>query len=266
MIQIEFRINEVSNAFFSQLQTLTESVTHLYHAVQHYSPTEFFPLQTDSFPIGFENKEFQPDAVRNNSLKWLFKKAFEEFIIGLTNSLIEAHKFAKYRELSINTEQNNWVMSKEEIEIAIEKINIKPLSMHFPVLIKEIEDLLGFTFQLRDEIISINQVRNCLIHGNGRVRLKDINNFDTNSLSLRYIDLVFYHEKEGEMVELTWEQKKEGFQTNRLGYKVLQKNIDFKLEQDIIMNQDIFNGVAYTCAAFVQYLQEKLPNPTPINQ
>lgn len=261
-MMLEFHPDEVRRKFHQQLQLTTEAVTHTYHALINFSTTELAPLQTHSFPIVLENKEpFDPILSRDKALTWLFKKAFEEFITGIGESLIEAHRYAKMYELSNKTREREWILLEHEINSKLEQIDSRPHTIGLPILIQEIELIFGVQLRFKKEIISINQVRNCLVHRNGKVSQKDANNPEKNALVLNYIDLVFYREKDGQMVEITWEQKEAGFETKGLTWQVLGKEMVFGFGEKVVLDQNIFNAVAYTCLQFVEKLQESLPHP-----
>jgi len=253
---IEFTINEISNKALRQIKLTSDAVTFFYHSALNYHPDQIIPLQTDSLAFNIEDSSFDnsPNAVRNRSMDWLFRKAFEEFIVGLTESLIEAYRFLKCADLSKTSKQNK-NMTEEDIDLHVEEINIRPRKMPFPNLLAAIEDELKVVLPLRDEILSINSIRNCLVHRNALVSKLDIKDSSSGILKLQYLDLVTFYEKEGEMVEMKWEHKKEKLNTNQLQFRETPKIIGFAEGQHITLDQNIFNGVSYTCTTFLQTLQ-----------
>ena len=263
-MQVEFQIAEVSNRFLRQLRQTTEAITHIYHSVINFNADSFPPLQTDSLPIIINDPftDYKPELTRDRTLIWLFKKAFEEFIVGLTESLIEAHRFSKLYCLSNSTRLQQFSMTKEEIEAEILEIHNRPLKLNFPTLINEIEEGLKIVLPFKSEIISINQVRNCLVHRNGVVADKDINDKGNNCLQLCFQELITLSEMNGQIIEVKWEHKKHGFTTNKIGFDIRPKIIQFKKLEKVILDQNIFNGVAYTCVVFTKNLLQLLPRPT----
>ncbi len=261
-IQLEFKITEVSNRFLRQLHLTTEAVTHIYHALINYAATDFPPLQTDSLPIVINDltTELKSEQIKDRTLAWLFKKAFEEFIVGLMESLIEAHKYAKYYCLS-NETRTERILTKEQIELKISEIQNRPLKLNFPTLINEIEADLGISLSCKAEVISINQVRNCLVHRNSVVSDKDVNDDIDDSLQLVFLELVTLVEKGGEIIELKWTHKEEGLITNKIGLHERQGCIKFKKGDVVKFDQNIFNGVSYTCIKFINNLLGALPMP-----
>lgn len=261
-IQIEIQITEVANRFLRQHRLTTEVITHIYHSILNNNSGSFQPLETDNFPVYITDPddEFKPELSRDKSLIWLFKKAFEEFIVGLTESIIEAHKFSKIYTLSNLTRQKS-IFSKEEIDEKILQINTRPQKLPFPTLISEIENELNISIPFKSEIISINQVRNCLVHRNGLVTNKDINDEVNGSLKLSFQELIAMAEKNGQLQDIKWKDKEDGFKTNKIGFEVRPKEINFKKGEQVILNQNIFNGVSYTCILFTTNLLNILPRP-----
>lgn len=262
IMQIDFQINEIMNKLMRQIKLTTDAATFLYHASINYTPKDFYPLQTDSLPIVIEDKSFDnsPDAVRQRSIDWIFKKAFEELIIGLTDSLIETYKFTKFLSLSSTTkEEHN--LTLQEIEVRIKSIKTKPYKMNFPDLVKEIERETKAPLDLKVEIISINNLRNCLVHRNGIVTTLDTKNEPDHKLRLHYLDMMTFYEKESEMVEMKWEHKKNRLQTNAIQLAEASKTLEVNEGAHVLLDQNIFNGVAYTCITFSQKLYARIVIP-----
>lgn len=254
--QIDIEVTEISNRALRQIKATTDAISFLYHALLNFHPTELIPLQTDSFPFNIEDASIDnsPGAIKKRSMDWLFKKAFEEFILGLTESLIEAHKFVKFAVLSI-TSRDTKKMTEEEIDFKIEQISSRPHKLPFPVLLDEIEKELGIVLPLKNEILSINSVRNCLVHRNAVVSKLDLREEFPDCLHLQYLDLVAFYKKGEDMVEMKWEDKKDKLTTNALQFRETFKSVDFKKGEQVSIDQNIFNGVAYTCVIFLQHLQ-----------
>lgn len=254
-VKIDFQIGEISNHLLRHLRVTNEAITHIYHALINFNDARFPPLQTDSLPIIINDPltEFKPELTKDRTLIWLFKKAFEEFIIGLSESLIVAHKFSKLYCLS-NLTSIKSLKNKEEFDAQYLKINRRPLKLPFPKLISEIEVDLNISIPLKSEILSINQVRNCLVHRNGLVTDEDINNIEHDCLELSYNEFAFLSEIDGNMTEVKWEHKKENLITNKIGFEIRQKTIRFQKGDKVILDQNIFNGVSYNCIAFTDEL------------
>jgi hypothetical protein len=89
-VSMEFRIDDIRNQTVEQLKHTIRAVTHIYHGVMNYEEDSVPPLQTDSLAItiGDPGDVIDKAEMRDETFNWLFKKAFEEFITGLTASLV----------------------------------------------------------------------------------------------------------------------------------------------------------------------------------
>lgn len=260
-IKLNIQISEVSNKCLRLINKTTTNVAFIYNAILNVDTDTFPPLQTDGLPIIIDdpNEKTLNISPKEKSLDWLLKKAFEEFILGLTESLIEAHKVVKLKNFSVKTKSQPYTV--DQINEEIEKINKRPLDLPFPKLIDEIEAELNNRLNLSDEIKSVNQVRNCLVHDNSIVSDKRINDKENNCLQLKYIELVVYSEKDGKIIEVKLQDKKDGFTTNKIGFETRQRNISFPKGGHVKIDQNLFNCVSYTCIQFVFGLLEAMPKP-----
>lgn len=254
-LDINILVTEVLNRMMRQTHLTVEAVTFIYHALQNYNELNHPPLETDSLPIAIEDpdRQLKPELKKKRTLEWVFKKAFEEFIVGLTESLIEAYKFIKFYNLAANSKIKS-ISSKDELDTALNKIERNALSLNFPTLIKEIEEGFNLNLLLKREILSVNQVRNCLVHRNAIVSEKDINDESKNCLSLYLIDLISLTEVNGDYLEIKWEHKKNGFPITNIGFQEMPREFNFSNGEKIILNQNIFNCATYTSVRFAQHL------------
>ena len=183
-IKISFKLEEVANNFLIYQKRIIENVTFAYNSINSNNSERKIHLPTDGLPLFIDDykKPLTNNEIKENTLNWIFQKAFEEIIIGLTPSLIEAYKVLKVRDLSltINTYENTKALNQ-----VLSRIDIEAQKMHFPVLIAKIEAYLGQTLVFREEILSINQVRNCLVHRQGFVSELDLNDKVSKTLSLK---------------------------------------------------------------------------------
>ena len=260
-LQINIKLEQVSNKFLLHLKKIAGNVTLTYNAIKSEKFDPNLPLPTDSLPLNIDDNKKQPtfDEQKDQAIKWLFQKAFEELIIGLTTSLIEAYRYLKLYELA---SQDTHSRSKDQLENEMEKIEKKAHKLHFPALIKEIEGTLGQSLLLRDEILSINQVRNCLVHRNGIVHQNDLKDDNGEGLTLKWNSPEFYTwKKNGERVKLDYKTREKEINTNKLESFLTGKQKTFKLNDQLLIDIDHFNDISYTCAIFVTKLNDVLPRP-----
>ena len=96
-IEVKFIIEDVINVFLDHLKETTDCVTHIYYSIEASDIDIKKPLPSDSFPITVNNRK-TPKTINEqkiSSFDWAIRKAFEDFINGLTKSLKEANKLLR---------------------------------------------------------------------------------------------------------------------------------------------------------------------------
>ena len=259
-IEIKFELADVTNKFLLHLKDTTNYITHIYYAIDNSDINIHKPLPTDSFPIAVTDKRPKPNIEEQKQLTllWTLTKAFEECINGLTKSFKETYKYLNIYALS---QEPKYTGTKEEHEAALQKIEGEMENLHFPDFIEKIENLLGMSLPLREEILSINQVRNCLVHRHGTVGEKDIKNAPTSDLQLKWISLKFWTKINDQQTEITYDLRKDGLTVKELSYKTIKNVKAFKIGDKISLDINEFNGIAYTCASFANALFPLMPHP-----
>lgn len=263
-IDIKIELSHVANRCLRQIRKTTTVVEYSYHAIINSESNSIPPLQVDGLPFRIDDPESDDEiSAKEMSLEWIMKKAFEEFIVGLTESLIEAHRTVKLLTFANNTKVQNF--THEQIRQEIEKINQRPLSLPFPVLMDEIESELNLSLNLSEEIRSINNLRNCLVHDNGIVSEKRLNDKENRLLRLKYIELAVFAEREGQIIEVKLQDKNEGFKTQWISTQSRPRDVTFSLGEHVKINQNLFNSISYTCVQFVQGMFDAMPKKQVFN-
>jgi hypothetical protein len=247
---ISFDTNRIIKSIH-HISEVSNVVTAIYGATKNHNHVYIDALETDGLGFVF------PDNAGNNIVSsqgisnWIFRKAFEDFIIGLTQSLIEIYVFLEIYDLAKKSETAplNPQLTVDGLQTSFSK---KANKLPFPVLQTEIERLLNIPLAYKEEIATINQVRNCLVHRNARVD-------DSKPLTLRYIDLRIDVRVNGEIVEVTKEFKKKRTLVEEMGVQKIIKTLIFDRGSKVVMTPDIFKGVTYTCILFIHELVRNLP-------
>jgi hypothetical protein len=254
-VQVQFDMMEIRNKFLKHASQTINAVKHTYHAVITYQESRIPPLETDSFPYKIDDQNDKNISLptKEQTLLWIYKKAFEDFIVGLSEALILTYTQLKLMAISQSTSPENTI-SYEQYEQLLLEVNKEANSLSFPVLIDRIENELGETLPLKDEILSINKVRNCLVHRNGLVSTKDTNAKLDNLLILKYLHVQAKVYIDGKLVELNWEMRKNGFKTNRVELTKIKTNSNFALNERISLDHNQFNDIAFTCSFFTHDL------------
>jgi len=254
-VEIQFNTTNILK-FINHISGVSNVVATIHHLSKSGELDSFPPLETDGLPIGFENEQGNIHVTCEDISNWIFLKAFEDLIVGLTQSLIEAYSLLKLHTLSERTAVQP-ITSQQEFETELKNISSKGPKLNFPTLIEEIEKMVGGTLSLREDILSINQVRNCLVHKNGLA---------PTPFSLSYIEMRMIVRKDGELIRLTKELKKSRFSADQLFMQNMPAKHEFVIGEKITMTADLFKDVTYTCILFVHELVLKLPLPDEIKQ
>jgi hypothetical protein len=259
-LKVSFDIGEVANKFLLHLKETTDCLTLIYHSLEKLEVNIKNPLPTDDFPIRINDNKSTPtlDEKRQNTLNWVLTKAFEEFINGLIKSFKETYKYLTIYSLSLNQPSN---FSQEDYINLIRKTNLEIEKYHFPEFIEKIEKLLNKSLTFKEELLSINQVRNCLVHRHGIVSEKDIKNSSTGDLRLKWNSLKFLTTIKGAQKEITFAMRKDGLIINDLSIKTIRKVKIFNLGDKIEIDINDFNGISKTCADFALSLFQLIPQP-----
>lgn len=250
-IEIKFKLDEVANQCLFHIKETIDCVNQIYFSVKEASITNR-PLPTDSLPIYIDDKRprLTEAEQKEKTIIWLFKKAFEEFIAGLTKSLIEAYCFVKLQRLASST----FPGTKNQLEEEFKEIRINANKAHFPELIEHVEKELQHSLYLRDEILSVNRIRNCMVHRDGVVQQKDLSSSDTEKLILKWISIKNYTTQNGERIVLDYKTRENGIFIQNLEMEQIQNMKQFNLNDKIVIDLNEFNEVSYTCSMFVNNL------------
>jgi hypothetical protein len=257
VIEMKFNTADGANKCMFHIHEVTNCLTQIYHAINQYNDELQRPLPTDSLPISVETNKPSPSIQEQKliTLNWALTKAFEEFINGLTKTLKENYRFLHVYSLSSDKNPK----TKEEFDLELKKLSERIEKAHFPEFIELVEEKLGKQLLLKEEVLTINQIRNCLVHRHGIVSEKDIKNSVSGDLRLKWSSLKFFTKKDGEEVEITYDFRKDGVLIPEFTIKHVQNEKEFKLGEKITLSIEDFNGISFTCLNFVTALHNELP-------
>ena len=140
------------------------------------------------------------------------------------------------------------------MEQKISNIDISANRAHFPNLIKHIEQCIDQPLYLRDEIISINRARNCMVHSGGIVQDKDLKDKGSKVLTLKWKIVRFSTEKNGQQILLEYRTRKDGIHIDNLQMELIDNFKEFSLGERISIDLNEFNDILYTCSIFTKTL------------
>lgn len=254
---IEFPLKKLLTCINS-LGDTSNVVSSLYFLTKEHG-TNVAPLETDGMAFVFPNESGGSEISEELVFDWILRKGFEDFITVLSQYLIEAYRLLRAHALTIQYTRDNPYLGKQSLEEMMEAIHTDALKKSVPELITEIETFLGHSLSLKDEILSINKVRNCLVHRGSIVHLKDTNNQEKASLNLKYLDLACYARTANGVEEVTKEFKERTLGIYELSLCGVPKEATFLIDQKVVINADIFKSVTFTLISFIHSLIHSLP-------
>lgn len=259
-IELNFELNEITNQCLFHIEETINIIKHIYYAVNQDETNIQKPLPTDSFPmmIKTNKKDISIEEQRVLTIQWAINKAFEELISGMTKSLKKTYEYLRIYNL---IEKFNHKITREDFEKELQQIESEVDKLHFPDFINKIENILNKELSFKEEILSINQIRNCLVHRYGNVGKKDIRNAKSEELRLKWNQLCFFALINGKRTKITYEIRKSSIIVQNIEAELVKKEKIFRINDDIIIDINDFNGIAYTCAEFAKSLFSIVPRP-----
>lgn len=170
LITLNEKLSECTNAVFfginsiNKIEVLPETLSDNENSIFTHEPVNKMSIEES----------------RINFKKWVLKKGFEDLISALTELMIS---FSYIVDLNKKIKQHP-KRTFEEFKLLIFERNEKNTKLPFPKLIEKVNNSLKEPLKFSEEILSINKVRNCLVHRNGVVHPTDFN--VENGLELKW--------------------------------------------------------------------------------
>ncbi|MFN7116393.1 MAG: hypothetical protein ACK4TA_06300 [Saprospiraceae bacterium] len=255
--ELQFNITDIVNSSLIHVKNVIEQIQYLYNCSIAFIPSDPYRiLPTDNFPFiihSSDKKNRNSDDLKNDSIQWIIKKGVEELILGINLSLSESYKYLKY--FGIVTEANK-LWNEEKISHELEKVHKNVRRMHIPELLDSIEKMLGQNLEMKEEILSINKYRSCLVHRNGVVSEFDINS-PNSLLELNWYDYSFFVKlSDGSVVKMDYELRKNGIEIE-IDKIILEKYYKaFGLGDQLNIDINEFNGLGITSINFIRAMYQ----------
>lgn len=253
-IQIAVNFDEILNKCADRLSSVAESINLLYHSAAAYSPAEIPMLPTDTLPLKMETAPGKTiDEIRTGAMTWLFIKGLADIIATLHESLVDAYQATMIARFLHQGGMDGVELVRLEPEIGkkMSALSSAARKMHFPALIEKIEAELKKPLWYAKEVLSINAVRRCLMHENG----KAIPPKQDGPVTLEYLTLIFYFTKDGIKKEMTWEDKISQAVSGEISGQLESRSVIFPMHSDITIDHNIFNALIFTSMVFVEQLR-----------
>jgi hypothetical protein len=229
-----------SNNVLFGLQTI-ENTDNLKHP-HDLSDNEGF------FIYSVSDKKESPEIQRKKYKDWLIKKGIEDLIKGVNLTLIDTYKYG------LLFKSKDDIKTIDDVNEIIDLVTKKTKRLGLPNLFNEIRQFLSEPLAHEENILSINRIRNCLVHRNGYVTDIDLNGLPNDQLKLdcKKIKLVKKN-KDGEE-EVLGPFKNDG----KINISITDKQKTFNKGDKLSFDFRDFNDIVFTFSLFGKDLINKL--------
>lgn len=251
--------DEVLSRFLRQWRITSNSLRHAHGAIRAVSLHAVPMLDIDGLPILVHDPSHRdtPEKALSEAEEWLLRAALVDMLIGMNESLIEGcrimHIYTAAKESLVQP-----VASTERFAANVDAKEEKLMTMHLPGLVKELEATVGAPMHYSDEVLSINQLRRCIVHRNGFVTRKDLTSEAETVLRLKYLQQKVTARENGVVHDVDRAFKARSPLITELSAEPVRAHIDFKLGVPILLSTDLLNDAAYTCIQFLQALRLRI--------
>ena len=252
--EVKFNIPEILDSSYQRINYSKNFLRSIYFALENYN-FEFKNLPTDGLPFYFKanNRNYLESLNKEMTIEWVIKNVFQDYIIAINNSLIESHRFLNFKAI------NGKIVGDElELEKVFKEINTKPHRLGIPQLINDIVGLTGKEIQFKEEVLTINKARNCLVHRDGIISNQDINDKTASALRVNWYEMKTIIRKEDGEAVLTKELKKENFKLKGINFAEIRHEKLFKIKESVLFDINEVEWIGFTCSAFLNSLNSML--------
>ncbi|MEX1376173.1 MAG: hypothetical protein AB1Z23_01755 [Eubacteriales bacterium] len=211
-------------------------------------PTDFMKNEEDFIKLQIDNP-LSKEELDATLKKILINKSFEDLIKGINLTLCDGYHML----LTCKEMLDGKPKSLKDIEELKNNYYKRAQNMPFPKLIEKMEQILGEKIKYKDEILTINNVRTCLVHRNGVVLAnKDINNKGNNTLELKYLKMTLTSGTPNNMEEKNHSFTLNSGETAKLSFPSM--SLEFHPNDDVLLNYKFVFDVGITCYLFIEQL------------
>jgi hypothetical protein len=232
---------------------LIDSVEQPINPMDIQSEDTFFTFHFDD-----PQKEQDISLSKENFKLWTLQKGFEDLIKGVNLTLIEAYFYT-----SLVAKRND-MKTFQDLQDEIVQLRKSAFKQHLPELLAKVKPGLSDTLLYETDIVSLNKVRNCLVHRNGLVTEKDITDETTKQLKVEYSRMKMFYVTDG--VEKEIEKFTLITGGSSIQMKMVKESFIFNLGDRVKFDFRQFNSLLTTCWLFGTDLTQKLPKIPTTNE
>lgn len=212
------------------------------------SPPE---LKSDFMSFSFGGTEFPESERLQTYQNWILGKGFQDLARGVRETLEEAIFYLEMTKLEAGA--TTW----GALQSHMAKIRGRAMRPGFSQLMEEVNTGLTERMAFEVEFLSLQKVRNCLEHRNGRVGLKDVDP-TTGVMALSFPRLKITASEDGKETEVYEGQFFEKGAELYLGRETRIR--EYAMEEAVVISAADFYEIALACHLFAVDLATKLPD------
>jgi hypothetical protein len=207
--------------------------------------------QTDlmRFNLSFSD-EISAEERKTAYTHWLLAKGFQDLARGTKLMLEEAYLYNGM------VARAGGLRTLAELQAAEQELRAAATNKKFPQLLDEVKKRLTSPLHYERELLSLQDVRNCLEHREGIVQERDVDPA-THVLHLRWPRLRLFYDDEGRRIELGRGSQVE--KDTELMSDIVVEEREFKLGERVTFKADEFHDIGFGCLAIAQDLVNRLP-------
>jgi hypothetical protein len=255
MQNVELKLNSdyiffpIKKLIGSSHSTTLTGLRAIEHLTELPNPT-FEEVQMMQFS---STEEKNLETIKQEFKNWILIKGFEEIHSAIRDSL---ERFLVY--IKIYAEFKSKTFTAEGFSEFEKTITIKVKKLPYPILVKEITELIGESLIYEHDIESINNIRNCLVHDYGKVTANRCNNPEKNQLYVSGSRFTLFYQSENDDERFPFELNQILPQGASLKMGAEKFLISFKVNEKISLSYSDYLHILNTCLFYEADLRDKI--------
>lgn len=209
--------------------------------------------------LQFRGAEKPTEVKKQGYVNWLLAKGFQEYARGTRACLERAHVYISvFKEFETGKKSTLGDM-REFVAATQEWAEGAP----FPRLLASVNSGLTTPLNFEAAFLSLQNVRNCLEHDNGRVTARRAQD---GMLKLVFPRMKLFYEKDGQEIEVEIGSTVGGDDDGKgvmLKMRAVLEAREWKVGEQVTFKTAEFNDIGWGCWAFASELGAKLPQTKP---
>ena len=234
-------------------QSLADCQTNVLLGLRLVEKIERFPDPTNEelqfMQLYFGGKASSIGQTKEQFKRWLLLRGFEDIHTCIRTTLERLFVFKALQ---------NEVKTNPTLDVGVVEACLKDKAnkFNYPPLVAAVHEQLGDTLTYEKHCETINNARNCLVHRNGEVTVKDCNNIQNDKLIISGNRFKMFFKKGEE--EIPAEIGKLGPENAALMLGAEEFEIQFRIGERVDISLKQFVDILNTCIFFNADIEEKI--------